>query len=149
MALETTMNESSQHDSKSDELAQHLASVAQDLARIAELQVRLFAVDLRSLRNRLAAALGIWLAALFLLAAALPVALSSFAHYLARYAGISIEAGLLWVSMASVLLVLVLCVSGWRLLRKKQTPLDRARNELSETLKTLAGSFSNHADAPR
>jgi hypothetical protein len=44
MDRQTEMNDAAGHDSESDAFARYVTAVAQDLARIAELQARLFAV---------------------------------------------------------------------------------------------------------
>lgn len=143
MDRQTEMNEAPQHDSESDALARHLAAVAQDLTCIADLQARLFAVDLRMLRNRVVGGAVVWLVALCLFVATLPVALSGFALYLAHAAGTRAEVGLAWVASAAAVLVFGLSVWGWLLLRNKWTPLNRSCTELRETVKTLARSLSD------
>jgi len=143
MDHQTEMNDTAGHDTERDALARHLAAVAQDLARIAELQARLFAVNLRMLRNRVVGGLAIWFVALCLLAATLPVALSGLGLYLAHIASTRAEVGLLLVAFAAAFVTLGLGVWGWLLLRNKWTPLNRSCSELQETVRALARTLSD------
>ena len=143
MDRQTEMNDAAEQDSESEVLARHLAAVAQDLARITELQARLFVVDLRMSRNRILGGLAIWLVALCLFVATLPVALTGLALYLAHAANTRAEIGLLWVAFAAAFLVLGLGGSGWLLLRNKWMPLNRSRSELQKTMKTFARTLSD------
>jgi hypothetical protein len=149
MDFEAKMNDALHHDSQIDTLSQHLTAVAQGFARVAKLQARLFAIDLRTLRNRVAGALCIWLVALCLFVAALPVGLSGLALFFADFVGIRAEAGLLWVAFATVALVFGLCAWGWLLLRKQWTPLNRSCHELDKTLQAIAQSISDQTDPRR
>jgi hypothetical protein len=138
------MNDVGDHDSESVALPRHLAAVAQDVARIAELQTLLFADDLRRLRNRVVGGLAMWLVALCLFIAMLAVALSGLGLYLAHIANTRPEMGLFWVAFASAIVTIGLGESGWLLLRIKRAALDRSCHELHETVKTVARSLSDN-----
>ena len=142
MDRQTKMNDLAEHNSQVEALSTPLVAVAHDVAHIAELQKRLFAVELRILGQRLMYVLAAWLVAMCLLITILPVALSGFGLYLAYVANIRPDLGLLWVACAAAFVMIGLGAWGWLLLRNSRAPLSHSYHELQTTAKAMGQTWS-------
>ena len=125
MDHKTTLNGFGTRDASPHVLAQNMAGIAHDLITIAELQVQLFAVDLRTLRKGVVRGLVVWVIAGALLLAALPTALIGTGLWLADVAHLSTVAGLLSVAFGADLLAAGLSISGWWQINRQLTGLRR------------------------
>ena len=132
-------------DSSAQTLTHSVASIAQDLVKIAELQVQLLAVDLRALRQGALRGLVTWMIACGLLVAVLPTALIGTGLWLADVAHVSTAAGLLWVAVGAMLLVFGLFLAGWRQLKRQRVGLQRSRKELRASLTAMRQVLSSYA----
>ena len=145
MDHKTTLNGFGTRDASPHVLAQNMAGIAHDLITIAELQVQLFAVDLRALRKGVVRGLAIWVIGGALLLAALPTALIGTGLWLAAVAHLSTAAGLLWVAFGAVLLVIGLFLAGWRQFTRQRAALKRSKKELQNNLATMRQVLSSYA----
>ena len=145
MDHKATVNGFGTRDASAHVLAQSMAGIAHDVITIAELQVQLFAVDLRALRKGVIRGLVIWVIACALLFAVLPTALIGTGFWLASVADLSTAAGLLWVALASFLFVIGLLIAGWRQFTRKRTALGRSTKELHNNLATMRQVLSSYA----
>ena len=145
MDHKTTLNGSGTRDASAHVLAQHLAGIAHDVVTIAELQVQLFAVDLRALHKGVVRGLVIWVIACAILIAALPTALVGVGLWLAEVAQMSTAAGLLWVALGAFLLVTGLLISGWRQFTRQRAALKRSTKELHNNLVAMRQVLSSYA----
>jgi hypothetical protein len=145
MDRETTMNGA--HESSSAQALVHdVAGVASSLATMAELQARLFGADFRAARDGVVRACGAWIAALVLLAAALPVALAGCGLWLAEVTGVSAAVGLVTVALLAIAVVAALAAFGWWHFSKQQRAFDRSRRELAENLSAMRQMLSDFAE---
>jgi hypothetical protein len=142
---QTTLNGSPRRERSRHAMAQNLAGIAHDLLTISDLQMRLFADDLRALRNRVLRALAIWLIAYGLLVAALPTALIGGGFWLADMTHLSSAAGLLVISFGALLLVAGLFVVGWWQITRQRSELQRSRNELHNNWVAIRQLLSSYA----
>ena len=145
MDHQATLTDRPGRDSSAQALTHSLASIAQDMATIAELQVRLLAVDLRALRQGVLRGLVAWVIACGLLVAVLPTGLIGTGLWLADVAHVSTAAGLLWVAFGAVLLVIGLFFAGWRQLKRQRVGLQRSRKELHASLAAMRQVLSSYA----
>lgn len=145
MDRQATLIEGRRRDSSAEALTHSLASIAHDMVKIAELQVRLLAMDLRALRQEVLRGLVMWGVACSLLVAVLPTSLIGTGFWLADVAGLSAAAGLLWVSLGAVPLVIALLFVGWRQIRRQRVGLQRSRKELQASLATVRQLLSSYA----
>ena len=145
MDHKTTLNGFGTRDASPHVLAQNMAGIAHDVITIAELQVQLFAVDLRALRDGLVRGLVILVIACALLLAVLPTALIGTGLWLADVAHVSTAAGLLWVAFGAVLLVIGLLLAGWRQLERQRVGLERSKKELRANLAAMRQVLSSYA----
>jgi len=145
MDHQATLNDRSRRDSSDQTITHSLASIAQDMVMIAELQVQLLAVDLRTLRQGVLRGLVTWVIACGLLVAVLPTALIGTGLWLADVAQMSIAAGLLWVAFGAVLLVVGLFLAGWRQLKRQRVGLQRSKKELRASLAAMRQVLSSYA----
>jgi hypothetical protein len=146
MDHETTLNGDTQ-ESPTRALAGNAAALAHDLLTIGELQLQLLRADLGGVWSGAMWALAACLAALGLLAAALPVALAGLGLWLADATAQAPWAGLLWVALAAVLVTCGLLGAGWWQFREQLAGLERSRRELQnnfEALKRILSNYSNH-----
>ena len=145
MDHKTTLNGIGTRDSSPHVLAQNMAGIAHDVITIAELQVQLFAVDLRAWRKGVVRGLAIWAIAGGLLVAVLPTALIGTGLWLADVAHLSTAAGLLWVAFGAMLLVIGLFLVGWRQLVRRRVGLQRSKKELHANLAAMRQVLSSYA----
>lgn len=145
MDHQATLNGSLRRDSSVEALAHNMANIGYDMITIAELQGRLFAVDLRAVRRGVLRGLGFWVAGFGLLVAALPTALIGTGLWLADVAHLPMAAGLLWVAFGSALLVAGLFTCGWWQLNKQRTGLRRSSKELRSNLAAMRQMLSSYA----
>ena len=132
-------------DSSPKALAHSLASIVQDVYKIAELQGRLLTVDLRALRQGVLSGLVTWVIACGLLVAVLPTALIGTGLWLADVAHLSMAAGLLWVTFGAVLLAIGLFLVGWRQFKRQRVGFQRSTKELRASLAALRQALSSDA----
>ena len=140
------MNDTPPDDSAARAFAEHLSAIARDMARIAELQVRLFADDMQMVRTTALRIGGLWTTAFCLFVAAVPTVIVGLGLLLADVAGISAAAGLLCVASITVLLALTLFLLGWSQMKKQRTRLQRSGEELHENLSAVTRALSTFAD---
>jgi uncharacterized membrane protein YqjE len=145
MDHKTTLNGFGTRDASAHILAQNMAGIAHDVITIAELQVQLFSIDLRALRNGVVRGLVIWVIAFTLLFAALPTALIGAGLWLADLAHLSTAVGLLAVALGAFLLVMGLLISGWRQFTRQRAALNRSRKELHNNLAAMRQVLSSYA----
>jgi hypothetical protein len=145
MDHKTTLNGFGTRDASAHALVENMAGIAHDVITIAELQVQLFAVDLRALRKGIVRGLAIWVIASALLLAALPTALIGTGLWLADAAHLSTAAGLLWAAFGVVLLVIGLFLAGWWQLDRQQVGLQRSKKELRANLAAMRQVLSSYA----
>jgi hypothetical protein len=145
MDHQATLNDRPRRDASAQALAHSLASIAQDLLMIAELQVQLLAVDMRALGQGALRGLVTCVVACGLLVAVLPTALIGIGLWLADVAHVSTAAGLLWVAFAAMLLVTGLFLAGWRQLKRQRVGLQRSRKELHASLAAMRQVLSSYA----
>jgi uncharacterized membrane protein YqjE len=145
MDHQATLNGSPRRDSSAKALAHNMAKIAHDMITIAELQGRLFAVDLRAVRKEVLRGLGMWVAGFGLLVAALPTALIGTGLWLADIAHLPMAAGLLWVAFGAVLLVAGLFTCGWWQMNRQRTGLRRSSKELGTNLAAMRQVLSSYA----
>jgi uncharacterized membrane protein YqjE len=145
MDHKTTLNGSGTRDASAHVLAQNMAGIAHDVIMIAELQVQLFAVDLRALRKGVVRGLVVWVIACALLFAALPTALIGAGLWLADVAHVSTAAGLLGVALGAFLLVMGLLIAGWRQFTRQRAALERSTKELQKNLAAMRQVLSSYA----
>jgi hypothetical protein len=146
MDHETTLNGDKQ-ESPTSVLAGNAAALAHDLLTIGELQLQLLRADLGGVWSGAMWALAACLAAVGLLTAALPVALAGLGLWLADATSQAPWAGLLWVSLAAVVVICGLLGAGWWRFREQLAGLERSRREFRnnvETLKRILSNYSNH-----
>ncbi len=145
MDHQATLIDRERRDSSAQSLTHSVASIAQDMVTIAELQMRLLVVDLRALRQGALRGLVTWLIACALLVAVLPTALIGTGLWLADAAHVSTAAGLLWVAFGAVLLVIGLFLAGWRQLKRQRVGLQRSRKEIRANLAAMRQMLSSYA----
>lgn len=145
MDHQATLIDRARPDSSAQALTQSLASIAQDMVMIGELQGQLLAADLRTLRQETLPGLVAWLMACVLLVAALPIALVGTGLWLADVAQVSMAAGLLWVALAATLLAAGLLLAGWRQLKRQRAGLQRSAKEFRASLAAIRQALSSHA----
>jgi hypothetical protein len=145
MDHQATLVDRPRRDSSAQALTHSLASIAQDMVMIAELQVRLLAEDLRALRQGALRGLVMWVIACGLLVAVLPTALIGTGLWLADVAHVSTAAGLLWVAFGAVLLVIGLFLAGWRQIRRQRVGLQRSKKELRASLDAMRQALLSYA----
>lgn len=145
MDYKTTVNGSGSHDASPHVLAQNMAGIAHDVITIVELQVRLFAADLRALRQGVVRGLVIWVIAGAVLLAVLPTALIGLGFWLAEMAELSTAAGLLGVAAGAFLLVVGLLIAGWRQFTRQRAAFERSTKELDNNLAAMRQVLSSYA----
>jgi uncharacterized membrane protein YqjE len=145
MDHKTTLNGSGTRDASAHVLAQNMAGIAHDMIMIAELQVQLFAVDLRALRKGVVRGLVIWVIACALLFAALPTALIGAGLWLADVTHVSTAAALLGVALGAFLLVMGLLIAGWLQFTRQRAALNRSTKELHNNLAAMRQVLSSYA----
>jgi hypothetical protein len=143
MAHEATVNGS---DRPVHDLKEHLGGMARDVGRIAELQARLVAADLRQARGALLCTLGCWLTALALVIAILPVAIAGIGLWLADVTRLSVAGGLASAAGAVAVVAVGLAVVGWVQLRKQFALLQESKQELYENVEALRQAFAARLD---
>jgi uncharacterized membrane protein YqjE len=123
-----------------------LSRIAHDMVTIAELQARLFVVDLQCVRRGVLRGLALWLAGCALAIAVLPTALIGAGFWLAEYAQLSTAAGLLWVAFGTTICIAGFGIFGWNQIERQRFGFQRSRNELQTTLGELRQILSQYAD---
>lgn len=111
-------------------LARDVGEFAHDVFTLAELQVQLFAAEVREYRRCALIPGLVWLAAAAVALACFPVALIALALSIVESFQTSYAAGFLLAAIAGAVLSAVLCVVGWFLVRGRLTVVQRSRQEL-------------------
>ncbi|MEX0677415.1 MAG: phage holin family protein [Pirellulales bacterium] len=142
MDHQTTLNGS---DRPARDLTEHLGGMARDVGRIAELQARLVAADLRQSRLALLCTAGCWVTAGLLWVAMLPIALTALGLWLADVTQLSLAGGLVCVAGGVAVLAVTMVVAGWVQFRKQFATWERSRKELRDNIQALQQAFSNRA----
>jgi uncharacterized membrane protein YqjE len=119
----------------------NITGFAHDLATLAELQLRLFSVDLRDATRAAAPSAAILGIALIVGLGATPIILAAVAMALVEVAGWSYTAAFAAVAVCSVLVAAGLGYAGWRKLGTALRTLQRARDELVETVRWIKDSL--------
>lgn len=145
MDRKATLNGPARHDFSAHALAQKLAAVGHAIVSIAELQVRLAAVDLRAAKKAAVRSTAISISAAVLLAAALPTALIGLGMWVAEAAEISAGAGLLLVALVAAILASAL---GWlarRQMSSHKAIFERSTKELTANVAAIRQVLSDLA----
>jgi hypothetical protein len=129
------------------DLRQHVASMARNINRIAELQAQLLAADLERARATMIAGLGCWTAALALCVALLPVAVGGFGLWLSDHSRLTPAGGLLAAAAATALIASALAIVGWNQFRKQRLLWKASLAELRQNLAAVRAALLNAATA--
>ena len=129
------------------EVARGGAAVAADVARLAELQVRLFAADWRSASGRaVGGAVGL-VAGLLAAVLCVPVLVAAVGLALAA-AGLPVWAGLLIAGTVSVAAGALAAWLGWRRLTKAAAAFDRSRAAAADNVAWVKRSLAREPHPP-
>ncbi len=140
MDHQTTMNESAQ---PVRDLRQHVAGMARDINRIAELQLQLLAADLDRARSTMLRGAVCWAAALCVFAALLPVAVGGFGLWLSDVTRLTPAGGLLTAAAAGAVIALLLVLAGWAQFRKQRALWRTSVGELRKNFLAVRESLLN------
>lgn len=115
-------------------LRRNVAEVAHDVTAMAELQTKLFLVDLKECRTRGIAGALLGVVALILFLGSVPVALAALGLLLSETAGWPLSAALGCVFGVGLLITLLLFWIAWRRLKSTFAALERSKEELQRNL---------------
>lgn len=124
-------------------LSKNVAEVLHDLTEMAELQGRLFAVDLRECRARVFFGIVFGAFAAVLLLATCGVAMEALAAALVEYVELSHVAGLTISATFGVVVALLLAVFAWWRLRGALKTFERSREEIRRNIAWLKDALKN------
>ncbi len=134
------------------DLRQHMASMARNINRIAELQTQLLAADLERARSTMLAGVSCWTAALALCVALLPVAVGGFGLWLSDVSRLTPAGGLLSAAAATAVIAGTLGIVGWNQFRKQRqlwrTSLAELRRNLAAVREALLNAAATDASEP-
>lgn len=136
MVRQTPLGRGTQHNGAA-EFGRNFSLLAQDFATLAELQLRLFAVDLREARRSAIPALAAIVAGAVLALGCLPVLMAAAAYSLVEFAQWPASGSFGLVGGAALLIASLSAFVGWKRLSSAASTLSRSREELSETLHWL------------
>jgi hypothetical protein len=144
MVHQETLDES-RRETPAEVLAHKSSEIVAQLGSMGDLQFRLLIADLAELWTASKTALVVYVVALIVFAAAVPVALAGAGLGLASLLEISPAAGLLLAALAALLLVAgVIGLGVWQF-RRRPPAMRRSRRELVENLQTLKQMLSNYS----
>jgi uncharacterized membrane protein YqjE len=118
-------------------LARDVGEFAHDVFTLAELQAQLFATDLQECSRRALVPVVFLLAGVALGLSCIPFALAALALLLIQVFETSYATGFLLATVAGAMLSVLLCVSGWLLVRQRLTLLRRSQEELVRNLRWI------------
>lgn len=124
----------------------NLTGFAHDIATLAELQLRLFSVDIRDATRAAAPGAAIIGAAMVVGLGAAPIVLAACSLALVEFAGWSYAAAFSLMAVLSVVVAAALGYAGWRKFATAIGTLQRSRDELVETVRWIKESLK---PAPR
>jgi hypothetical protein len=145
MDRKATVNGSDRGSSPAQALAHDVAGIAHDVAAIADLQMRLFTLDLRSMRAGLARGASAWMAAYVVLLTALPVGLAGCGLWVAEVTNLTPAGGLVVAAVVALALVAGLAAFGRQQFKAQQTAFENSRKELAENLAAVKQVISDYA----
>jgi len=145
MDHQATMNGARHKDSSAQAVLKNLALIAHDMMRLAGLQTRLLAADLRAVRKNVIAAIVLWALAAVLLLAVLPTALIGSGLAISYGADIPAFAGLLLAALIGLLLSAGLILIGMQRLKRNHNGLERSRTELRINMDAMSHALSTYA----
>src|SRR5262245_22522142 len=145
MDRKAEVNDWDRQGSSAQALVHDVAGVARDVTTMAELQMRLFAMDFRAMRAALVRGAAAWTAGLVLLLGLLPVAIAGCGLLLSDFTRLSAAGGLLVAALAAAVLVAGLAEVGRRQFRAQQRAFDNSRRELAENLSAIKHMLSDYA----
>lgn len=119
----------------------HFSGLARDVGRIAELQARLVAAEMRQSRSALLCSAGCWATAGLLLVAMLPIALAALGLWLADSTVLTVAGGLACVAAAATAMAIALGYVALAQFRKQREAWERSRIELLESVRALQQMF--------
>ena len=123
------------------DLRTHLSGLIRDVGRIADLQARLVAAELRQSRSALLCSAGCWATAGLLLVAMLPIALAALGLWLADSTELTAAGGLACVAAAATAMAIALAYVAVVQFRKQREAWERSRIELLESVRALQQMF--------
>jgi hypothetical protein len=129
------------------DLREHMASMARNINRIAELQTQLLAADLGRARATMVAGVSCWSAALALTVAFLPVAIGGLGLWLSDVTRLTPAGGLLTAAGAFAVVAAVLGVIGWNQFRKQRDLWRTSLGELGRNLAAVREALLNAASS--
>ncbi len=115
-------------------LARGVGEFAYDVLILAELQAQLFVTDLQECSRRALVPGLFLLAGVALGVSCVPFALTALALLLIQVWGTSYAMGFLLATIVGAIVSVLLCVSGWFLIRKRGAVLKRSQQELLRNL---------------
>ncbi len=118
-------------------LARDVGELAQDALTLAELQFQLFASDIQECGQRVFVPGLVLLCGAALGVACFPVALAALALLFIEVFEISYAAGFLLAAIVGAISSVLLCISGWFLVREPLTLLRRSQEELVRNLRWI------------
>jgi hypothetical protein len=140
MDHQTTMSELAQ---PARDLRQHVAGMARDINRIAELQLQLLAADLDRARATMLRGAICWAAGLCVFAALLPVAVGGFGLWLSDVTRLTPAGGLLSASAAGAVIAVLLVLAGWVQFRKQRALWRTSIGELQKNFHAVREAMLN------
>jgi uncharacterized membrane protein YqjE len=118
-------------------LARDVGEFAHDVFTLAELQAQLFATDLQECSRRAFVPGLLLVGGVALGLSCIPFALAALALLLIQVFETSYATGFLLATVAGAMLSVLLCVSGWLLVRQRLTLLRRSQEELVRNLRWI------------
>ena len=115
-------------------LARGVGEFAYDVLTLAELQAQLFVTDLQECSRRALVPGLFLLAGVALGVSCVPLALTALALLLIQVWGTAYATGFLLATIVGASVSVLLCVSGWFLVRKRVAVLQRSQQELLRNL---------------
>ncbi len=130
------------------DLRQHVAGMARDINRIADLQVQLLAADLGRARSRMLAGVVCWAAALGVVLALLPVAVGGFGLWLSDVTRLTPAGGLLCAAALASIVAAALILAGWWQFCKQRALWRTSLAELGKNLSAVRAALLDAAAGP-
>lgn len=138
MADQKTMNEHRQNGhqehSPAADVGSNVADFSHDLISLTELQIQLFAVDVREGTSHSVIPVVLIVAGLILALGAVPVLLLGVAWALVHYAELSQEVALLATGLTALVIAGLMAWVGWRRMQSALSIFTRSQHELKENI---------------
>jgi hypothetical protein len=126
-----------------------LTGLGQDAATLAELQLKLAAIDLKKTAADAKIPILVLVGAVVVGLATLPILLLGAAELVARATGLAHAWSLLLTAAAALVIALVCGALAWTRLRASFAPFGRSREELRRNIAWIRNAFAQPASAPR